>query len=56
MSDSDRLKLLFASYQPPLLNRGDRATCLYATTDIVMDSKGSQRLFLAAAETGGAAS
>ena len=38
MTDRDRLKLLFGPYRAPPLRRGDRATCLYRDTTVVITS------------------
>jgi hypothetical protein len=38
MTVPDRVKLLFGPYQPPRLERGDRAYCLYRDTIVVVTS------------------
>jgi hypothetical protein len=36
LTDADRVKLLFGPYKAPPLQRGDRATCLYRDTTVII--------------------
>ena len=44
MTDRDRVRLLFGPYRPPALRRGDRATCLYRGTDVVICGTSNGRI------------
>jgi hypothetical protein len=44
MTERERTKLLFGPYQVPRLRRGDRATCLYRDTDVVLVGMSNGRI------------
>jgi hypothetical protein len=44
MDQSDHFKLLHGPYRAPALKRGDRATCLYRDTDVIVTSWSAGRI------------
>jgi hypothetical protein len=44
MQDADRIKLLHGPYKAPDLRRGDKATCLFRDTDVIITSWSDARI------------